>query len=432
MGEHAKLMSPSSAARRIACPGSHVLEAMCPDTVGDAARDGTAMHEVAALCLQSALGSVEPHAFIGRFFDVDGEKVEFTEEMADLVKTYVDAIRGFAKGNDLYIETRVDFSRFVQAEGCFGTADAIVLAPADGGTELQVHDLKTGFHRVRAEGNPQLLLYALGAYDLHSMTNDIVQVRAFIHQPKVSDEPDSWSCSVDELLAFAEEAYKATHACKAAEQCHIAEGVSDRFAAEYLNPGDDQCRFCKAAATCPAANLSVQEAVGADFEVIETCGEAGIVANLPTTPDGLSAAMAAAPLVEVWLKAVRAETERRLLAGQVVPGFKLVQGKKGPRKWADPEAAEAQLKKMRLKVEEMYQLKVISPTTAEKHTKAKGEDKPLLGPRQWQTLQGLITQSPGSPSVAPADDPRPALTVTPPADDFEVVQDQPVALEALL
>ena len=66
---------------------------------------------------------------------------------------------------------------------------------------------------------------------------------------------------------------------------------------------------------------------------------------------------------------------------------------------------------MRLKIEEMYDFKVISPTTAEK----------LLAkdsPRRWTKLQPLIGQAEGKPTVAPEADPRPPLSVKPVADEF--------------
>ena len=69
---------------------------------------------------------------------------------------------------------------------------------------------------------------------------------------------------------------------------------------------------------------------------------------------------------------------------------------------------------MRLKQEQMYDLKLISPTTAEKlHSTG------AIGPRQWPKLQGLITQADGAPSVAPDADKRPALAVSATADEFQ-------------
>jgi hypothetical protein len=68
---------------------------------------------------------------------------------------------------------------------------------------------------------------------------------------------------------------------------------------------------------------------------------------------------------------------------------------------------------MRLKEAEMYDFKLISPTTAEKLAKAG-----TIGPRQWPKVLEKITQSEGKPHVAPLTDSRPALVVTPVVDDF--------------
>ena len=76
------------------------------------------------------------------------------------------------------------------------------------------------------------------------------------------------------------------------------------------------------------------------------------------------------------------------------------------------------MKSMRMKLEEMYDFSLISPTTADKLHKAG-----TIGPRQWPKLQSLITQSEGKPSVAPASDKRPALCITATADDFDAVGD---------
>jgi hypothetical protein len=124
--------------------------------------------------------------------------------------------------------------------------------------------------------------------------------------------------------------------------------------------------------------------------------------------------MSKADLIEGWLKAIRAEVESRLLAGESVQGYKIVQGKRGNRAWADKAEAEALLKSMRLKVEEMFDLTLISPTSAEKLAKAA-----VIGPRQWPKVQALITQPEGNPSVAPESDKRPALVMSAVANDFD-------------
>lgn len=444
MAEHAKLMSPSSSVRRIACPGSYVLEAPIPDKVSQPSDDGTAMHWVGAECL---MNDRDAAAFVGRYINVSdpGEpvrRVQFTEEFAALTQQYVTDVRARRDelGAVLLVERRVDFSRVVDMPvgTQFGTADAILFEPDSGA--LEVHDFKSGFKRVSAVRNFQLLLYALGAIDEVQPLGEVKSLRLVIHQPKVYDEPDAWDCPLDELQAFAEVARRATHACKAAEHCMA--GGGQEFAEKYLRPGDEQCTWCKAAGTCPAlrgvaARVTTfsperNEAALDDFQVVDPIGpvemetapvQRALDALPQCTPDQLGRLLKIAPLVELWLKALRAEGDRRLLAGQVVPGFKVVAGKKGPRKWTDQEAAEAQLKAMRLRVEEMYDLKLISPTTAEKLTRMAASDgKAAIGPRQWQKLQALITQADGSPSVVPESDKRPALQIAPPADDFEVVE----------
>jgi len=172
---------------------------------------------------------------------------------------------------------------------------------------------------------------------------------------------------------------------------------------EKLVPSPKGCQWCRAKATCPA----LREDVLADFDVVvpETADE-----------DDLARVMANADMIENWVKAVRAEVERRLLAGTPVRGYKLVQGKRGNRQWESPEVAEATLKAMRIKHDMMYDYKLASPTSIEKLVKA---DE--IGPRQWTKIQTLITQSAGQPSVAPESDKRPALVTSVDASEFDDV-----------
>lgn len=139
----------------------------------------------------------------------------------------------------------------------------------------------------------------------------------------------------------------------------------------------------------------------------------------------LAVCMDAVDMVEGWAKGVRAEMERRLLAGRNMPGYKLVEGKQGNRKFADEAEAEGMLKSFRLKREEMYDFVLISPTSAEKLvTQVDEKGKPILGAKQWAKLQKLITRSDGKPSVAPASDKRPAWTPPKVENDFETLPDE--------
>ena len=229
------------------------------------------------------------------------------------------------------------------------------------------------------------------------MTYPFKTVRLVISQPRTGNFSE-WTVSVEELLAFGKEVKMAA--------------ATTRMSDAPLHASEKACKFCKAKATCPALTKAVESATGAMFDDL----------SAPTRPadctsDDIANKMAMVKLVEDWCKAMRAETERRLLAGESVRGYKLVQGKQGNRKWSDAEEAEATLKGLRLKVEEMYDLSLISPTTAEKLM-----GSGAIGPRQWKKVIPLITRSEGQPSVAPESDKRPALVVGGNSDDFDVVQ----------
>ena len=314
------------------------------------------------------------------------------EDMARHVQTYIDTVKHYADGAEILVEQRLDFGELIGQRDQFGTSDAVVLRPP----ELQVHDLKFGMGvRVDAERNEQLMLYALGALYQFGPLAEFERVTMVIHQPRLGHVSE-WTCSVKELLEFAERAQQA--AARASECMRRTVTIAD------LKVGEDQCRWCRAKATCPAIAAKVSE----EFEAVPAPDAA--------TDERLAQAMANVELVEGWCKAIRAETERRLLAGQPVPGFKLVEGRRGARKWQDEKAVEAQLKAMRLRIEEMYDLSLISPTAAERLVKSE-----VIGPRQWTKLESLITQSDGKPSVAPATDKRPAIAVAAVASEFSTV-----------
>lgn len=172
----------------------------------------------------------------------------------------------------------------------------------------------------------------------------------------------------------------------------------------YLNPGEKQCRFCRAKATCPALLAEVTNAVGGEPATAEDFAQFVPIDTTDGVGDNyLSLAMDKVGLVEDWCKAIRAEVERRLLRGDKVPGYKLVEGKQGNRQWVDADKAEAALKALKLKQDEMFERKLISPTAAEKVLKK--------DPAKWDKLQGLISRNPGKPSVAPVTDKRPELAV---------------------
>ena len=423
---HARF-SPSAAHRWIPCPGSIILEKNIANTSSVHADEGTAAHFLASECLERDRNAAD---FLNCFIVVkngnaawDNENAETRTgfcvdlEMSENVQKYLDAVRSQTDGNDLLVEQRVNFSGFIDAENAFGTGDAIII----GQSEIQVHDLKYGRGvKVDAENNEQLKLYALGALSDFGMFGDFTHARLVIHQPRLNHVSE-WVVPVADLMDFSREVRGTVQFVKSLE-IGLEEGdigsIHD-FESSF-NPGEKQCHWCKAKATCPALTKAVIETVAGEFDDLSTCDlEAEVKQAIDAVPEHenqlLAKLYASLPLIESWSKAVAEAVSSKLHSGEHVPGYKLVQGRAGNRAWANAEDAEQVLKNMRLKVEEMYDLKLISPTNAEKLQKAG-----VIGPRQWTKVQDLIVRPEGKPTVAHESDKRPALDINP-LNDFDNV-----------
>jgi len=455
MGKHA-ILSPSGAHRWMNCPGAPAMEQGQPDSGGAYADEGTAAHFLASECLNH---NCDPVQYLNRKIvvgvdaeaDTDGaqwageeetgfdqrQEYEVDGDLISNVRTYCNNVRQYADGNVLMVEFALPIGHLTGEEGATGTGDVVIVA--DEGEELQLHDLKYGHRHVSPEQNEQLMLYGLGALEAVKLVGyEPKRVRLVIHQPRVFDAPGEWSLTLDELLQFGEKVKeRARHSMACFKELPGA-------LVHHLRPSEEACQWCRAKAVCPKLARFIEETVGAEFDeivekiVVEEESEKMIVAEfegivekiveetaraefeeiVPVAlgtaypPEELAVKMAACNLIESWIKAIRARVESELLEGREVSGYKLVAGRKGARQWASNSEAEQLLKSFRLKKEEMYNFKLISPTSAEKLLKKDS-------PKRWTKLQDAIVQKDGRVSVAPASDPRQEWKPEPVEDDFD-------------
>lgn len=467
MAEHSG-WSASGFEAMMLCPGKKVMEQGLPSYANSYSAEGTVAHLVLTWALREQRDAA---AYIGRVVHLDElgnvcEPVaakftfEVTDDMAEDVQVTIDYVRQVAGDDVVWVDTRVDYSHALDLpEGeAWGTLDVAIIK-SDG--ELIVLDLKFGRgvevsagQDVQApEGpvvdrhpNPQMALYALGALRRveEILGEKLTRVRLVISQPRVSHRPSEYDLPVEALEAWARTtARSAVNSVKNA--LDYDDGPFEDFMGIFLSPSEKACRFCRAKATCPAlreAALSTvyTGGVAAPEDFDQAPSDKAVLASVSVADrDWLDAVFPKLEMIEDWAKAVLAEIERRALAGETFKNVKVVKGKKGNRSWDNPDEVAAYLKDtVRLTTEQLYTLKLKSPTQIEKLAPkfdkdgkpvpvAEGAEAPPIGPRQWAKLKTRVTQAEGRLHIAPIDDARPAVPVTPASDDFE---SQPTSVTA--
>jgi hypothetical protein len=354
-------MGPSSAHRWMVCAGSVKAEAGLSDTTSEHAAEGTRAHSLAHYLLDPIGASLaEPD----------------DKDMTHHVEAYVDYVQ--ALGGSQKYEVKVDFSEWVP-DG-WGTADAIVWD----GDILHVIDLKYGKGiEVSPIDNEQGMLYALGAYYAFSLIYEIKRIQIHIVQPRLHAFK-SWELDDVQLLRFAEQA----------RQCAIDTQADNA----PLVPSPKGCQWCKAKATCPALATMAMEVAQLEFgPVLDELQTVPSVESLSTEQQ--SYIYQHKGMIKSLMDAIEQNLTRELSHGRDVDGYKLVAGR-SIRKWGNRDEAEAALRKVsKLKVKDIFDTKLISPTTAEK----------LLG-RGHALLQAHVSRPEGKPTLVTADDTRRAIT----------------------
>ncbi|ECS0213218.1 DUF2800 domain-containing protein [Salmonella enterica] len=410
------LLSPSGSAKWLGCPASLICEYDIPNTSGAAAVNGTCMHLLAETVLNRVIKgeNVRADTYKGVYALNEGKgpikalvkpekgAVLITDDFVSQVNKYVDYCRPIIDAAQLVeVESRVNLTRIlhpgVELNGnplqTFGTADMVAVL-ADGDAHmLIVGDLKTGRHKVLAKENKQMMLYALGLLRVYKRLYDITAVRLVIFQPYAGGA-DEWDTTPEALEQFGK--FAQGRALKAIDA--FQRGKKGLKPADF-RPGNDACQWCRFAEKCNAKRKVASREIESDLSDDST----------EMSLDQLKAEYDKLPLMRQHIADIEKAMYAALMRGDVVDGLKLVEGRPGSRSWSDEEAVN----QFRANHPNGYLLDKTVPVNPTEAEKIIGKEDPEL----WAELSKLVTRKPGQPSIAAANDKRPAWT---PATDSDL------------
>lgn len=406
MSQHS-ILAPSSAHRRLRCVGSLAASKDIPNPNSIYSAEGTAYHFLAAHCLET---NNQADKYLGCKIDVmvDGNAVwageehpsrtEFSfivdEDNARHTQVYIDAILRIP--GEHHFEQRVSTAEVVGVEGQGGTIDAITLDYEH--HTIHVDDLKFGRgEMVDAIDNEQLLEYAGGALEKYAFSHDWMYVKVAIHQPRLNhyveqvysvDWLNEWISKIKPIEQAAYKLWKNT--------------PSDLT--PFLTATDKGCRWCPIRSTCSVRTKKQL----AEFPIDEPPKAA-----LHLTLAELGEARDRVDAIEAWCKDIKEEAHVRAMRGDSIPGWKLVEGRMGNRKWDESEAAQAKINEILSNVapDEKYKPAVlISASDADKILNKKKHPNAEARIAAWDELQALITRAPPGLSLERASVDKPAVS----------------------
>ena len=403
MPEVHAILSASSSKRWLNCTPSARLEQNFPNESSVYAEEGTAAHALGEYKLRKYL-----HERVKRpTSEFDNEEMDAnTDIYAEFIITTVEKIKETCPHPLVMVEERLDYSYLVP-QG-FGTGDCVIIA--DG--TLYVMDYKNGKGVfVNCDHNPQMMLYALGAYHAYGYLYSITRVSMTIIQPRL-ENISTFECSVEELLDWAE-SYVRPRAKLAFE------GKGEQV------PGD-WCRFCRARTSCKACAAEAMALVKTEFLDLD----AGVLedeqeetdATASYDPDTTAPTFKSPALlskmdiekmlptlnrIESWIEAIFAYVSSEAINhGVCWDGYKVVEGR-SKRQFLDPKAVASAA--AQAGYTDIYKTEMISLTEFEK----------LMGRKKFQEVLGeYVVKPPGKLALVLDSDPRPAVDLDTAADEF--------------
>ena len=373
------ILSASGSHRWLNCTPSARLELEFESQTSEAAKEGTAAHELCEHKLKKALKKRSKRPVSDYNCD---EMEECTDAYAEYVIEQYEEAKKSCKDPIILIEQRLDFSCYVP-DG-FGTGDCIIISD----DTLHIIDFKYGLGvLVESEENPQMMLYALGALGIYDALYDIKNVSMTIFQPR-RENISTWTIPVEQLKTWAEE-----EVIPKAQMAYNGDG-------EYI-PGE-WCTFCRAATKCRARAEEKLKLARYEFKLPPLLTDAEIEEVLSVLPD-----------LTKWANEITAyATDAAINHGKEWNGFKVVEGR-SVRKYRDEvKVAEAAKEHG---YTDIYRQSLIPMTEMQK----------LMGKTEFEEILGaLIYKPPGKLTLVPNTDKRPAVNVSNAKNEFnEIMED---------
>lgn len=239
---------------------------------------------------------------------------ELLEAVDDYVEYNITQIEQARKGCDepfIGVELKVSLAHRI--EGCFGTADMVVVDSH----KIHIIDLKLGKGVVvDAEQNVQLMIYGLGVLDMLGFLYEIDTVELTIVQPRI-EHFSTWEISAGELLAWGKDV--------------LEPGAAKALSGEGEFKAGDHCRFCKARFTCRARAEEYLKLAQMEFAEPARMSD-----------EEITEVLSKADALKKWAEEVYTYAQNEAVVNHKEwPGYKLVLGRSN-RKYTDEEdVAEA-------------------------------------------------------------------------------------------
>lgn len=388
MSTHSRF-APSAADRWLTCPGSlKAIERLAPgDTAGEPAAQGTVAHWLAT--------ESDPRQYLGTTKVQEGFTITIDEEMIEAVQSYNEYCSEL--GGWQLTEERLSLDPYVP--GGYGTSDKIIFVDLPCGL-VDIHDVDLKYGqgvRVDAKENPQLMLYALGAYLTYGwMTDGVNRVHIHVHQPRLN-HVDTWSCTVAELLAFAERVQGIVEG--------ILSGAHDNTFVAGWHCKDS---FCPLRETC----RTYADYLVSDFD--------NLADPVKLTDSEITSYLDRAPQIVAWLAGLKDVIKERITAGIPQPGWKLVDGRGTRILNVEEERLVAIAKLKGHNRDSLYTKPVLLSVAQIEKVFGKKNFPATLQLSPDEDPIDLWTTIPGAPTLARADDKRAEFSKS---HGFEVVTD---------